>query len=86
MVFWTLNAVFSVVKTVTSVQEEGIDGRKGSMYPVEDQVTDTGVMAALYALLVLIEGGLWVWKARLGRDIMVEKPRERESVGSMRLV
>lgn len=70
--------VFSIVKTVGVVREEGIEGRKGSMYPVEDQVTDTGVMVGLYFLLVVIEGGLWFWRGNL-----VRRASEGKVLGSM---
>lgn len=44
----------SVVKVVGLVKE-GIHGRKGSKYPVSDQVIDVSVAAGVYAIIALLE-------------------------------
>lgn len=67
MFFWALSMVFSVIKTV-GLEHEGWDKRRGSRYPLEDQITDTGVAAGLFALLVGIEAWLWRMRNRLSRE------------------
>ncbi|RFU32790.1 hypothetical protein B7463_g3548, partial [Scytalidium lignicola] len=58
----------SVVKIVGLVKE-GIHGRKGSKYPISDQVIDVGVMAGVYAIIALMEIGLAVVNARRRRNL-----------------
>jgi hypothetical protein len=52
-----------VVKVVGLVNE-GIDGRKGSKYPVSDQVIDLAVMAGVYAVVGILEVVLGVWRVK----------------------
>lgn len=56
--FWVANMIMAIVKTA-GLAKEGAHGRSQSMYPVEDQLTDTGVMAGLYLLLAGLEVALW---------------------------
>ena len=65
----------SAVKTVGLVKE-GINGRKGSKYPVSDQVIDVAVMAGVYAVIGVLEVILGVWRVKRARR------GEGESVGS----
>lgn len=51
---WTALAVTNSVKVAQEVKE-GTGARKGSKYPVVDQVTDVGVMIGVYAALGLLE-------------------------------
>ena len=74
-VLWVGGCIMDVVKVVGLVKM-GINGRKGSKYPISDQVIDVAVMAGVYAVIGLLELVLGVWRprrARLG---------EGESVGS----
>jgi hypothetical protein len=66
-VVWVGGVVMSVVKVV-GLSNEGIDGRKGSKYPVSDQVIDVAVMAGVYAVIGLLEIGLDVWRAQRRRS------------------
>ena len=52
---WVALAVTSIVKIIQEVKE-GLDARKGSKYPVVDELTDVAVMVGLYAVLGAIEG------------------------------
>lgn len=76
--------VFSLVKTMGLVGE-GVHGREGSMYPVADQVTDTGVMAGVYLLLAGLEAGLWVVDVKK-RRVERERSAREGSMGSERAV
>lgn len=60
-VVWVGGCVMCVVKVVGLVNE-GIDGRKGSKYPVSDQVIDLAVMAGVYAVVGILEVVLGVWR------------------------
>lgn len=71
---WAGGMVFSIIKTVGLVYE-GVEERKGTKYPMEDQITDTGVMAGVYAVLVVLESVLWWWQEK-------RRSREEESLGS----
>ncbi|CZT43320.1 uncharacterized protein RSE6_03335 [Rhynchosporium secalis] len=67
-VIWIGGIVMSVVKVV-GLNNEGIDSRKGSKYPLSDQVTDVSVMAGLYAVATILEVILGFWRAlRARRD------------------
>jgi hypothetical protein len=61
-VLWTGGMAVSVVKVV-GLSNEGINGRKGSKYPVSDQVIDVAVMAGVYAVIMVLEVGLRFWRA-----------------------
>ncbi|KAH7346239.1 hypothetical protein BKA65DRAFT_273322 [Rhexocercosporidium sp. MPI-PUGE-AT-0058] len=70
-VVWIGGVVMSVIKVV-GLSKEGIDSRKGSKYPLSDQVTDVAVMAGLYAVAAILEVVLGFWRAlrraRKGRE------------------
>ena len=51
---WIALAVTNGVK-VAEETKEGIGARKGSKYPVADEVTDVSVMIGVYAVLALLE-------------------------------
>ena len=51
---WIALAVTSGVK-VAEETKEGLGARKGSKYPVADEVTDVSVMIGVYAVLALFE-------------------------------
>jgi len=59
---WIGGAVVSVVKVV-GLSREGITGRKGSKYPISDQVIDIAVMAGVYSVLMILEMVLGFWRA-----------------------
>lgn len=54
LVIWLGSIVMAVVK-VAGLAKEGIDARKGSEYPMSDQVIDVGVMAGVYAVIAALE-------------------------------
>lgn len=54
---WIALAVTNGVK-VAEETKEGTDARKGSKYPVADEMTDVSVMIGVYAVLALLEGSL----------------------------
>lgn len=54
MVLWLGGMAMCVVKVV-GLCNEGIHARKGSKYPMEDQVTDTAVIAGVYAIIAILE-------------------------------
>jgi len=60
-VIWAGGVVMCVVKVV-GLSKEGISGRKGSKYPVSDQVLDIAVMAGVYAVIGMLEAGLGFWR------------------------
>jgi hypothetical protein len=76
-VIWVGGVAVSAIKVV-GLSKEGINGRKGSKYPISDQVTDVAVMAGVYAVLAILELLLGLWRAlRRARAC-----REEESLGS----
>ena len=66
------------VVQVIGLSNEGIDGRKGSKYPVSDQVIDVAVMAGVYAVVAILEVVLGVWRAKRRRSgerrVKIESP------------
>lgn len=52
-----------VIKVV-GLTKEGINGRKGSKYPISDQVIDVAVMAGVYAVIAVLEAVLGVWRSK----------------------
>jgi hypothetical protein len=62
-VFWVGGVVMCTVQVV-GLDNEGIDGRKGSKYPISDQVIDVAVMAGVYAVVAILELMLGVWKVK----------------------
>jgi hypothetical protein len=66
--FWIANMIMAIVKTA-GLAKEGAHGRSEAMYPIEDQLTDTGVMAGLYLLLAGLEVALGhMNKQKLSRE------------------
>ena len=61
-VVWIGGIVMSVVQVV-GLSKEGINGRKGSKYPISDQVIDVAVMAGVYAVVAILEVVLGFWRA-----------------------
>ena len=51
---WIMLAATNSVK-IAQEAKEGIKGRKGSKYPVVDELTDVSVMVGVYAVLTAIE-------------------------------
>lgn len=62
-VLWIGGMVMSVVKVV-GLSKEGINTRKGSKYPLSDQVIDVAVMAGVYAVLAILEVVLVAWRVK----------------------
>jgi heme/copper-type cytochrome/quinol oxidase subunit 1 len=60
-VVWIGGVVMSVVQVV-GLSKEGINGRKGSKYPISDQVIDVAVMAGVYAVVASLELVLGFWR------------------------
>ena len=56
---WIALAVTNGVK-VAGETKEGTGARKGSKYPVSDEITDVSVMIGVYAVLTLLEVSLSV--------------------------
>ena len=56
---WIALAVTNGVK-VGEEKKEGLGARKGSKYPVSDEVTDVSVMIGVYAVLALLEISLGI--------------------------
>lgn len=89
-VLWVGGLVMSAVK-VAGLVRMGIDERKGSKYPVSDQVIDVAIMAGVYAVIALLELGLRFWRAsRTGiwageyqgeGEAVVEQEQELEPTG-----
>ena len=57
LVLWLALAVTNSIKIAGEVKE-GTDARKGSKYPVVDQLTDLSVMVGVYVMLAAIEAFL----------------------------
>jgi len=57
--------VVNIIKVVGLVNE-GMGGRKGTKYPIVDQVTDIAVIAGVYVILTILEALLGFWDV-LGR-------------------
>ena len=54
LALWIALAVTNGVK-VAEETKEGTDARKGSKYPIADEITDVSVMIGVYAILALLE-------------------------------
>lgn len=65
-VVWMGGVVMSAVQVV-GLSKEGINGRKGSKYPISDQVIDVAVMAGVYAVIAILELVLGFWRALRAR-------------------
>ena len=57
LALWVALAVMDGVKIAEEVKE-GMGARKGTKYPVVDEVTDVGVMVGVYVVLGVLEIGL----------------------------
>jgi hypothetical protein len=57
IVLWVLLLMSSGVKIVQMVKE-GVATRKGTKYPMSDQVTDVGVLMGVYVVLI----GAEIWR------------------------
>ncbi|TVY90218.1 hypothetical protein LAWI1_G004388 [Lachnellula willkommii] len=62
-VLWLGGVAVSAVQVV-GLDKEGVNGRKGTKYPVGDQIIDVAVMAGVYAVIALLELGLGVWSVK----------------------
>jgi hypothetical protein len=60
-VVWIGGVVMSAIQVV-GLSKEGIKGRKGSKYPISDQVIDVAVMAGVYAVVAILELVLVFWR------------------------
>lgn len=54
LAIWIALAVTNGVK-IAEETKEGTNARKGSKYPVADQITDVSVMIGVYAVLAFLE-------------------------------
>jgi len=81
-VLWVGGIVVSCVQVV-GLSNEGIDGRKGTKYPVSDQVIDVAVMAGVYAVVMLLEIVLGFWRALRRAGPGGESLRSRSPPGAM---
>lgn len=68
-VVWVGGCVMTAIKVVglnnVGDRFSGGEGkRKGSKYPLSDQVIDVAVMAGVYAVLGLLEVGLGLWRVK----------------------
>ena len=61
LALWTSLAVTNGVK-IAQETKEGTGARKGSKYPVADEITDVAVMIGVYAVLAFLEVILNVWE------------------------
>jgi len=61
-IVWMGAIAMSAVQVV-GLSKEGINGRKGSKYPISDQVIDVAVMAGVYAVVMILEIMLGFWRA-----------------------
>lgn len=56
-VIWLGGMTMSIVKVI-GLHNEGIE-RKGSKYPMSDQILDVAVIAGVYAVIAILEAGLY---------------------------
>ncbi|KAJ3473286.1 hypothetical protein NLG97_g10396 [Lecanicillium saksenae] len=65
MVVWLGGMAMSIVKVV------GLDGepdlRKGSKYPMSDQILDVAVIAGVYGVVAALELVTWIWRRQNSR-------------------
>ncbi|RDW85411.1 hypothetical protein BP5796_03736 [Coleophoma crateriformis] len=65
-IVWLGGIIMSIIQCVELSQlPGGALGRKGSKYPVSDQIIDVGVMAGVYALLLILEAVIGSWRRKL---------------------
>lgn len=70
-VVWVGGIVMCIIQVV-GLTNEGINGRKGSKYPVSDQVIDVAVMAGVYAVIGILEVVLGMWRRTRERAVKAE--------------
>ncbi len=58
MVVWLGGMAVSIVKVVGLDREDGL--RKGSKYPMSDQVLDVAVIAGVYGVIAALELVTWL--------------------------
>ncbi|KAL8636785.1 MAG: hypothetical protein Q9226_009212, partial [Calogaya cf. arnoldii] len=63
LALWAALAIVNGVK-IAGETKEGTGARKGSKYPVVDQITDVAVMIGVYVVLVILEIVLSVWELK----------------------
>ncbi|QSZ36324.1 hypothetical protein DSL72_007450 [Monilinia vaccinii-corymbosi] len=68
--------VMSAVQVIGLKQQFGINGRKGSKYPVSDQIIDVSVMAGVYAVIALLEIVLVAWRRKRTAAALREEMRQ----------
>lgn len=61
-VLWIGGVVMGAVKVV-GLSKEGMHRRKGSKYPISDQVTDVAVVVGVYAVIAILEVVIGFWRA-----------------------
>ena len=61
LALWISLAVTNGIK-IAEETKEGTDARKGSKYPVADEITDVAVMIGVYVVLAFLEVILSVWE------------------------
>jgi hypothetical protein len=81
ILLWTGGFVMTIVQ-VAGLAMEGLD-RKGSKYPLSDQITDVSVIAAVYVVIAALEVVLLVCdgKRRRVESLHSGKGREVDSIG-----
>jgi len=72
LILWLGGVAMSAVKVV-GLTNEGINGRKGSKYPVADQVTDVSVITGVYLMIAILEVVLGVWMTKRRRQGQVKE-------------
>jgi NADH:ubiquinone oxidoreductase subunit 6 (subunit J) len=70
-IIWVGGIIVCIVQVI-GLTNEGIDGRKGSKYPVSDQVIDAAVIAGVYAAIALLEIVLGAWRRTKARGMKSE--------------
>lgn len=65
MVIWLGGMTMAIVKVV-GLHKEG-DPRKGSKYPMSDQILDVAVIAGVYAVVAVLEAVMGLWRRRITR-------------------
>jgi len=84
-ILWLGGIAMSVIKVV-GLTNEGINGRKGSKYPIADQVTDVSVIAGVYLVIAILEVVLGFWMTKRMKQGHVKRlpgGEEFENLGSL---
>jgi hypothetical protein len=61
MIIWIGGMAMCTIQAI-GLGKEGMEARKGSKYPLGDQVLDVAVMAGVYVVIATLEVLLGVWK------------------------